>query len=419
MSENGFVSPFVPAPLLQTATAALFGMPGCVLVLVSTLMPVLTLATMTYLRTINPRLEEAARLVSGSFGVLRTFTIPLIRPGIVLAATLVFLLALGDFSVPTYLRVEVFPAESFTQFSAFYNFGAATAAAVPLVILTFSVLGVERLFLKQRSYELSPAPVGSKRPRLLLGRSRPFAVTVVAVLCLIIVVVPLIALLTQSGSAGAYIRAVHAVGDSLTHSLVLAVVGATALTILGFLAGYLIHTRALAVWRVVDAGTVLLFAMPSTVIGIGLIAPWNRPATNLIYATPLMILVGYLAQYTALTSRATVAGLAQVPASMEEAAAVAGAGWVRRVGLIVVPLVWRTLMGGWLIAYIFCLRDTGITMLVYPPGYDTLPVRIFTLMANGAPDLIAASSVLMILATILPLAILTLVLRKYADSSWA
>jgi iron(III) transport system permease protein len=56
-------------------------------------------------------------------------------------------------------------------------------------------------------------------------------------------------------------------------------------------------------------------------------------------------------------------------------------------------------------------------MLVYPPGYDTLPVRIFTLMANGAPDLIAAASVLMIAATVVPLAVLARVLRKQGRSS--
>lgn len=417
LGGSGLASHFMSESLIKTTSSLLFGLPGCVLVLASTFMPVVMLATMTYLRTINPRLEEAARLVSRPSGVLRSITIPLIWPGIMLAATLVFLLALGDFSVPTFLRVDVFPAESFTQFSAFYNFGAATAAAVPLAILTIAVLGGERLFLRRRTYALRPAPGGDDLSLLQLGRYEPLMVIAVTVLCLVIVVIPLIALLMQSGSAGAYIRALHAVGDSLMRSLVLAAVGATALMILGFLVGYLIHTRALAVWRAVDAWTVLLFALPSTVIGIGLIALWNRPATNLIYATPVMILLGYLAQYTALTSRATVAGLALVPASMEEAAAAAGAGWVRRVGLIVVPLAGRTLMGGWLIAYIFCLRDTGITMLVYPPGYDTLPVRIFTLMANGAPDLIAAASVLMIATTVVPLAVLARVLRKQERSS--
>jgi iron(III) transport system permease protein len=416
LGRGGVASHFVSDSAINAFSSLLFGLPGCVLVLTSTFLPVVMLATMTYLRTINPRLEEAARLVSRPSGVLRRITIPLIRPGILLAATLVFLLAVGDFSVPTFLRVEVFPAESFTQFSAFYNFGAATAAAVPLAILTFAVLGVERLFLRQRTYELRPAP-GGDRTLLPLRRFKPLAVVAVAVLCLVIVVIPLLALLVQSGSTNAYIRAWHTVGDSLVRSMVVAGVGATALMILGFFVGYLIHTRALAVWRAVDAWTVMLFALPSTVIGIGLIALWNRPATNLIYATPLMILLGYLAQYTALTSRVTVAGLALVPASMEEAAASAGAGWVRRLSLIVVPLVGRTLLAGWLIAYIFCLRDTGITMLVYPPGFDTLPVRIFTLMANGAPDLIAAACVLMIAATVLPLGILALVLRRHGRSA--
>jgi iron(III) transport system permease protein len=48
------------------------------------------------------------------------------------------------------------------------------------------------------------------------------------------------------------------------------------------------------------------------------------------------------------------------------------------------------------------VRDLGITMLVYPPGSDTLPVRILTLMANGAPSLIAALCVILIAVTLLP-----------------
>jgi iron(III) transport system permease protein len=56
-----------------------------------------------------------------------------------------------------------------------------------------------------------------------------------------------------------------------------------------------------------------------------------------------------------------------------------------------------------MVAYIFCLRDTGISMMVYPPGHDTLPVRIFTLMANGSSELIAALCLLMCAASLAPL----------------
>jgi iron(III) transport system permease protein len=136
----------------------LFGLPGCVLVLVSTFMPAVLLATLSFMRTVNPRLEEAARLSARPRRVLWGITIPLIRPGILLIATLVFLLALGEFGVPTFLRYNVFAVESFAQFSAFYNFGAAAAAAVPLALLTFVVLGIEWFVLREKTQALRPTP---------------------------------------------------------------------------------------------------------------------------------------------------------------------------------------------------------------------------------------------------------------------
>ena len=259
---------------------------------------------------------------------------------------------------------------------------------------------------------MRPGGDGDDAYLVRLRSHRVWLFALVSVLCALVVITPLLSLLLQAGSWQTYMRVLHVVSDSLLRSIFLAAIGATALTALGFFIGYLIHTRALSIWRAADAGTVLLFALPGTVIGMGLIALWNRPATNFIYATPLIILFGYLAQYTALTGRVTVAGLSLVPASMEEAAASAGANWMRRLGLIVLPLTRRALVAGWLIAYIFCLRDTGISMLVYPPGYDTLPVRIFTLMANGAPSLIAAACMLMIAATMLPLLGVAAVMQK-------
>jgi iron(III) transport system permease protein len=75
---------------------------------------------------------------------------------------------------------------------------------------------------------------------------------------------------------------------------------------------------------------------------------------------------------------------------------------------IVLPLAKSGLITAWIIAYVFCLRDVSITMVVYPPGSDTLPVRIMTLMANGAPSLIAALCVILIAMTLLPVAVAAL-----------
>jgi len=384
----------------------LFGLPGCAFVLFSIFLPIPMLLTMIFLRTINPRLEEAGRLVSGWRGVIRGITLPLILPGVLLAGLLVFLLSFGEFSVPAFLRYDVFPVETFTQFSAFYHFKAATAAAVPLAAVTGIVLLVEAAFLRERTYHLHPAAELDRSARIGLGRYRPGLLVAVAVAGFVLVIVPIVVLLVRSAEMAAYAEAIRRAGASLMRSLTYAAIGATLLSALGFFTGYLIQTKALRCWRSVDSLTIFLFALPSTVIGIGLISLWNTPWTNFVYATPGIIIVGYLAKYTALTSRICVAQFAQIPASMEEAAQVAGAGWFRRMALIVAPLARRGLLAGWLVGYIFSLRDTGITMLVYPAGHETLPVRIFTLMANGRPELIAALCVIMIAATLLPAGLL-------------
>ena len=126
----------------------LFGLPGCVLVLTTAFCPLMILLTMAWLGTVNPRLEEAARLVASWPATLRVVTLPLVWPGVALAASLVFLLSLGEFGVPIYLRFDVFPVESFTQFSAFFNYGAATAAAVPLLLAALLLLVLEWNLLK-------------------------------------------------------------------------------------------------------------------------------------------------------------------------------------------------------------------------------------------------------------------------------
>ncbi len=394
----------------------LFGLPGCLLVLFSTFMPIVMLLTMVAARSVDPHLEEAARLVAGWRGVLAGVTVPLVGPSVVLGTMLVMLLTLGEFGVPAYLRYDVFPVESFAQFSAFYDFGAATAAAVPLAIITFVVLAAERWLLHDRSDLLRPASGAAPVP-IALGARRGWLCGMVGALCGLTVIAPLLALVGRSLDAGAYVEALARGGGSLARSVGYAAAAATGITVLGFLTGYLIQTRALRVWRTVDALTSFLFALPSTVVGIGLIGTWNRASTAFIYATPAIVILGYVAQYTALGSRITASTLAMIPSSMEDAAQIVGAGWPRRMAQVILPLARRGLVAAWLAAYIFCLRDTGLTMIVYPPGRETLPVRTFTLMANGSAALIAALSVLMVATTVCPLLLLALVFRRGGRTS--
>jgi iron(III) transport system permease protein len=193
-------------------------------------------------------------------------------------------------------------------------------------------------------------------------------------------------------------------GDSLLRSLAFAATSATLLTVLGFFLGYLSERRTLPVWWANEWLALLLLALPGSVIGIGLISLWNTKVTSFIYASPAILILGYVAQYAILPMRVVSASLGAVPRSLEEAARLSGAGWLMTMRDIVAPLAGRGLLAAWLIGYVFSLRDVAISIVVYPPGADPLPVRILTLMANGAPSLIAALCTILIAVTLLPLA---------------
>src|SRR5205823_3511764 len=142
----------VVARVGATTAEWLFGFGGCVLVLSSVFLPIIMLLTFASVSNVDGRLEEAGRLAFGWPAVLRRITLPLSAPGIAFSLVLVFLLAIGELSVPSFLRYPVLPVLSFTQFAASYNFGAATAAAVPLAVIAFVGVLVESVFLRDRDY---------------------------------------------------------------------------------------------------------------------------------------------------------------------------------------------------------------------------------------------------------------------------
>ena len=404
LGRGGILAQCAGSAVVDTTARWLFGLPGVVLVLSTAFLPIVLLLTMSYVGGVNPNLEDAARLSSSRLAVLRRITVPLAAPGILLSLVLVFLLAIGEFGAPSFLRFDAFPVASFTQFTAFYNFGAATAAAMPLVLVVLLGLIVEQRVLHGKAFQFG-WNVGSGGGPIPLGPARPLLSLVVIFTALAVVGVPLGALIWRGMNVTALREALDRAGNSAIRSVAYAAVSATVVSILGFFLAYLIHRRAIAGWRWVDAATLFLFTVPGTVIGLGLIGLWNHPSTNWIYATPAMLVGGYIAQYAALGTRAMVAAFAQTPVHLEEAAEIAGAAWFHRVRGILVPLLWPSILVGWAVSFLFCLRDVTLPLLLAPPGYDTLTARTMTLAANGSPELIAALCLLLIGLSMIPLGV--------------
>jgi iron(III) transport system permease protein len=403
VGRTGLLGGILPDTWSREIASAFFGLFGCTLVLASAFTPVAMLLTIAFLRNVNPELENAGRLVSGWPSVLARITLPLVAPAIAFAAVLIFLLALGEIGVPMYLRFAVYPVETLTQFAAFDDLRAATVTAAPLLLVTLAVLGLQTR-LHKRVLQLGRRTPRGEAVQITLGIWRLPLFALVLAFAAAVVALPLGALVVQSFSVDTYGLAFARAGDSILRSLAFAAAGASLLAVLGFFWGYLAERRTLFLWWTNEWIALLLLALPGSVIGIGLISLWNTKATSFIYASPAILILGYLAQYAILPTRVVAASLHAVPRSLEQAAWLSGAGWIATLRLIVAPLARRGLVAAWLISYVFVLRDVAISIVVYPPGADTLSVRILTLMANGAPSVIAALCIILIAVTLLPLA---------------
>ena len=264
-------------------------------------MPILMLLTIAFIRSVNPRLEEAGLLAAKWPRILSRITLPLILPGIILGMLLIFLLSLGEFGVPLFLRINVFPVETFTQFSAYYDFGAAAAAAAPLALIALMAMFAEGLFLERKTVHVRIGPGDGPGIRIGLGKVGKWLAALMWFFAFAIVIMPLLALLSESAVIQAWRTAMTQGWDSILRSIVFAAIAASLLTVLGFLTGYLIHVQGLRSWRLLDTLTILLFALPSTVIGIGMIGVWNHPLTNFVYASPIILILGYVIQVPGVT----------------------------------------------------------------------------------------------------------------------
>jgi iron(III) transport system permease protein len=408
---DGLPAVFVDRDLWASWT---YSLPAAIVVLSLVFYPLSMLATEIGVRRIDGRLEEAALLVAPPGIVLRKITLPLAAPGIAAAALIIFVLAVSEFGVPGLLRVRVYTTEVFTAFAALYDYSRAIVLAVPLLVLSAVVGGVAARLLGNRI--VTVGRLTGSHPPLLDGwkRSSQFAIAFVVVVA---VVLPMAVLAREALTARVGSASLAGSGEAIANSLILSIVGATVVVSVAMGLGY---ARARARDRIasfVDILFIVLFAIPGTIVGVGLIGLWNRPGVaGTLYGTDTMFILAYLARFVPVGALILAVAVRYVPISQEEAAATVGSGWLRAVRRIVVPQLRLGLAAAWVIVFVLSFGELGASVLIAPPGESTLPIRIYTIIANTPPAHVAALALLQAVVVFIPLAVLgTVAALREAD----
>ena len=375
----------------------------------------------------EPAMERAAR-VSGAavMTVLRTITLPLIRPATATAAVLVFVLTLGTFAIP---QVMGSPAGFSTISTRIYSnlarssdpraFVEAVTLALLLVVIAVilvapadSLLG-PRLRVK-RVASTDPASASGGR-----GASRWAVLIGIAGYCLLAIVLPLLALLATAVTKAVglpptpsnwtldnfSLSLTDRSAEALTRSLVLAACAASILVLLGGLVAALERTRS---GRSVATLVTLTLVLPGSTLALGMIIAYGR----WIGDTLAIILLAYVAKLWAVAHRPISGALDRLPPDEMHASRISGASLLTAIRTVVLRPLAPALLAAWLVCFLTALHEVTMSSLLYGPGSETLAVVVLNSAELGQVGATSALSVVITLVLLVPTVAFWFVIRR-------
>jgi iron(III) transport system permease protein len=423
-----------PAGTLNSAWTSWFGGPlwnvyggdGVIFLLTVHSYPVAYIVVSAALRRVPTDLEQAARISGASaLRAITTITIPLVRPAMLSAFTLIAVGNLADFGIPSIIGL---PERYVTLSTLVYRYIQAgtverpleVVATIGMVLLVLAALAVVVDAVLSRSrWELDssttpPAPIS-------LGAVRTPLTVISWIFVLAVTVLPLIALTTQAllPAPGVpltwanltfdnIVRATTARGTltGVTTSLTLSVLAGLICAALGLAIGVVVTRTAAASNGALRTVAMLPQAIPGLVIAVG----WLIIAPSIgLFNTPWLILCAYVMSFTAIVVQAVSAPLLATPLTVEEAARVAGASRIRSLVDISMRMSLPAALAGGVLVALTAVRELTISVLLLAPGAQTLGVNIFSLQQAGAYN---AASALSLLVTIVGLAGIGLAARR-------
>ncbi len=362
---------------------------------------------------LDRRLGAAASILgAGPWARLWTLDLPLLLPGLLSAALLVFLFCFSSFGIVLILgglEFTTLEVEIYRQAVSFFNLRAATTLSLLQMAITFLVM---YLHTRLQSASSRPRVLGVEPSAHPVGLSKMATVGLTSMVwgVVLVLLLPLIALVLRSVTLGASrITVQHfvglfdpevghaflasplvAMGNSFKYGLVTAAVSVT----LGLCMTYTVSRAPRSLSRWLDPFFLLPLGTSTVTLGLGYIlamgplrtSPWLVPMAHSLIALPFVL-------------RIVLPTLRGLSPALGEASAVLGATPLRTWWRVELPLLVPALTVALVFAFLASLGEFGATLLVARPQHPTVPLMIFR--ALGQPGLanlgqaLALSTILM------------------------
>jgi len=406
---------------------SIYGLGGLVLVETIAYGPIAFLVLYGVLQAIDPALEEAAMDLGASRAkVFATVTLPLAIPGIASAWLLVFIESMADFGNPMILsgNFRVLSVQAFLQITGMYDISRGSTLAILLLIPTFTAFFLQKYWVARKSYvTVTGQPTGATIKRLEWYIKLPtyaacFLFTGIVFLFYGMVIWGSFQKLWGVDSTLTlknYIEMFQVGKDYIIDSLALSTLATPITGILGIFIAFLVIRKKFMGRGVMEFVSMLTFAVPGTVVGIGYILAFNQSSALfpfVLTGTAWIITTLLIFRNMPVGIRSGIAALQQIDPSIEEASADLGADSNKTFRKITLPMIAPAFFSGLAFSFVKAMTAISAIIFVVSGKWNLITVAILGFVDNSQYAQAAAMSLLLIVIVLIALSIIQLLVGR-------
>jgi iron(III) transport system permease protein len=373
------------------------------------LYPIIYLNTAAALANIDPSLEEQAEnLGAKGFRLFRTVTLPLLQPGYVAGAVLVFIWVLTDLGTPLiigYNPVIVNQLYS-VALESYYQSPIAYVMCVIITAISLFIVAIYRRYTGRKEYAKIQAGASVSRPA---KRLHGFKLAVCYVFLSFLILAALaphigifLAAFTREWSRTIlpssytlenfeliFSNGLNYIKNSFLYCSIVFLVN----IFLGAAIGFILVRKKIPGKEIMDYLSMLPLAVPGIVVGIGYWRAWLGTPLDPFYMTALILTISLTMRRLPFTVRASYAGMLQIPNEYEEASLNLGASRWRTFRSIILPLLLASLIAGGILAFTYAMLEISTTLILVSRGDQaTMTWGIFQYMNDPRYGMNVASA---------------------------
>jgi len=401
---------------------------GLVFIEIIGVYPLVFFAVSAALHNVDASNEQAARVLgAGRLRTTLTITLPLVRPAILSAIILVMLDALSSFGAPaaigTMANFSVITTKIYDLLKFPPQFNYAAAVAMPIMVFTAVSLLIQRYTIRAENFRTLTGKATSDQITTL-GRWRWVAGGFCVFVVFATAVLPIGALLLLSvlSSFGADVTLSNLVTKhyalifdpdfvargSIINSLLLALATATVCAGLGLVLGWVVERIKFFGRELITFLVMIAYGFPSIAYAVGILMGY----VNLFYGTLTLILIAYAGKLLPIAFVLIRNGIQQLSTDLEEAARISGAGWLRGVRDVTFPLVRGAVGIAWVLVFSLSLRELSMSAILSQADTQVMPTVVIQFIEDGAIELAAALSVVIVTVSLSILGLIRFFSRK-------